>query len=68
MTHEEPEERKSRYIRFRSDPEFVSRIERVADARFGENKSVLIRRAVESFIEPIERELAERETQEASAA
>ncbi len=49
------------WLRIRIDPELTGRIQRVADDRFGTNKSLLIRRAVEEFITPIEEQILERE-------
>lgn len=46
------------------DDELKARVQRVADERFGTNTSLLIRRAVETFIDPIERELDQRDESE----
>ncbi|MDQ3541226.1 MAG: hypothetical protein M3440_11095 [Chloroflexota bacterium] len=64
----EKTERMEDRIVLRSDPEFIARVQRVADERFGTNRSLLVRRAIERLIEPIEVELAERDANELQAA
>lgn len=61
-------ERKEDRIVLRSDTEFVERVQRVADERFGKNRSELVRRAIERLIEPIEQELATRDAELQEAA
>ena len=50
-------ETKSTQLFVKVEPSFKRRVKRVADARFGENESLLVRRAIERLIEPIEAEL-----------
>ncbi len=52
----------------RMEPSLVERVERVADEFYGGNRSLLIRLATIAVVDRRERELAERDAQEAVAA
>ncbi len=64
----EKTERMEDRIVLRSDPEFIARVQRVADERFGTNRSLLVRKAIERLIEPIEAELDQDAPRDKAAA
>jgi len=64
---DKPKRMDDRFI-VKADTDFKARVQRIAADRYGTNTSLLIRIAVERFIEPLEADLAEREAQESVAA
>ncbi len=56
MVVKQPPEIKERYL-FRIEPSLIERCDAVAETRFGGNRSLVVRKAIERFVEDVEREL-----------